>query len=368
MNTQDDNLNITADDLTDALAMMSGNPPDGELTPGQEAKAPHHDYKDHQDKTLVEMSAENNDAFAGDGNSDAEIAALHDKILGGAGKALTTAKDKKATQKQQILLADPISKAANTIENLTAEAALKMAVELVDGTEFSTFQLGGVFAKVNSSKYFLDYGHPDFKSWVEQAHGMKYRKAMYLISIYETLLGMALPWDKVKGLGWTKLKTMLNPNLNLLTAENVDEWVDKAKNMTVLQLESAVTANSKDQDGSATEQDAGKTVTTMTFKLHADQKELIREALEKAKATSGTTYDTVALEQVAMEFLGKPIAPPASKPVEGQVFMKMETGADVKSLAAMFKATGYELVLEAFGEAFPSITLDVLLAEDEPFN
>jgi hypothetical protein len=255
--------------------------------------------------------------------------------------------------KGQVLPPDLISQAAYNIEKLNAEQAMKMADVLMDGTEFSTFQLGGVFSVVNSKKYFADYGHADFKSWVENAFGIKYRKAMYLQQIYEQVLELNLTWAKIKHLGWTKLKTLLSPNLNLITADNLDEWVKKAEMMTVLQLENAVSAKKSGND-TAIEQD-GNPTTKVSFALHADQKETIRAALEKAKEISGTGSDTVALEMIATDFLGKPA------PVQSSA-TPASTGAFVIDLPGPITDSQME-ALEIFEKAFPDIELEVKIPQ-----
>ena len=44
--------------------------------------------------------------------------------------------------------------------------------------------------------------------------------------------------------------------------------------------------------------------TYKTFNLYPDQKELVDQALQLAKDKSGTTFDTVALEYIATQFMG----------------------------------------------------------------
>lgn len=274
------------------------------------------------------------------------------------GTGLVKAKGK-GKAKSSVLPPDPVSKAIHQIENLSADDARKKADELMDGTEFSTFQLGGVFSQVNHKKYFAEYGFNGFKGWVETTYGIQYRKAMYLVQIYDAVRDHDINWDQIKHLGWTKLKTLLNPNSNLITAENLPEWVKKAENMTVLQLESAVKSSKGTSAGEqASEQDMNAT-TKITFAAHADQKETIRSALEKAKELSGTSSDTVALEMIATEFLGKPaqavqsIAPGVVASSVTQIVNKVEPEA--------FKQVGYMAVLEAFEQAFPDIELSVTL-------
>ena len=44
-------------------------------------------------------------------------------------------------------------------------------------------------------------------------------------------------------------------------------------------------------------------VSTMSFKVHDDQKEIVREALDKKKAEIDTEHDAVALENLALDFV-----------------------------------------------------------------
>jgi hypothetical protein len=258
----------------------------------------------------------------------------------------------KSAKSGHVIPPDPISKAAKEIENLTSDQARDMAKSLVNEGEFETFRLGGVFSVVNNQKYFLQYGFPDFKSWVEAEHGYKYRKAMYLAQVYDLVLELKLDWAKIHHIGWTKLKTILNPNNLLVNAENIDEWIEKAEKMTVLQLEDLVKA--KSESGNAIEGDEGKTTTTLTFKLHTDQKETIRTALEQVKAQSGTAFDTVALEMMALEYLGKaPATPVPASPAQTS-----------DSLEAMLKGMGVMPTLELINKIWPDVELNANMPEE----
>ncbi len=272
-------------------------------------------------------------------------------------KLINQAVTKTKKKKVAVIPPDPIGQATHNIENLDAEQARKMAHDLLDGAEFSSFQLGGVLLQVIEKKHYTKYGFADFKSFVDAEFGFKYRTAMYLVQIYNEVLEYKLDWDSIKHIGWTKLKTLLNPNLNLITAENVGQWIKKAEGMTVKQLEEAVKGASSGTQN-ATGHDPGKDITTMTFKLHGDQKAVIRAALEKAKEIGDTQYDTVALEYIATQFLATPSVQPAAQPaavvqVEGH------------SMLEVFKQAGYMAVLEAFEAAFPDIELSVEIPDQE---
>lgn len=234
---------------------------------------------------------------------------------------------------------DLIAKTAHEIENLKQEAAFQQVPKLLDNIDHDYFKLGGVLSVIQSQGWFMDKGHENFRAFVEAECGIQYRKAMYLIQIYNGLLESGVTWDQVKHLGWTKLKELAP----ILSPDNVLEWVELAEGVTVLQLQEYIKAATKGEDAGnspETDQAGAKDTTTMTFKLHTDQKTTIREALDKARHETGTEFDAVALEAIALDFLG------------GESKIKA-----MPSLLEIMSKKSPEEVLEAFGEAFPTILL-----------
>lgn len=238
---------------------------------------------------------------------------------------------------------DMLLQSAFSIENMTKEQALNAADELVNARGFDDFRLGGVLSVIERHKW-AD-GYESFAAFVEQRYGLKYRKAKYLSHIYKNLVVNQIPWDKVSGIGWTKLKDLAE----LLTLENVDMWVEKAKNMTVLQLQEAVKAFLVGGEGGGGEgqkpEKLTSNVTTMTFKLHLDQKEIVRNALDKAKADLSTEVDTVALEGICTAYLGGTMTINVAK-----------EGAPLEDVLKNYDA--FE-VLKVFSELHPEIDLVV---------
>jgi hypothetical protein len=57
-------------------------------------------------------------------------------------------------------------------------------------------------------------------------------------------------------------------------------------------------------NGEADTGQMSKTITTKTFKLHADQKELVEDVLLKVSEVTGSDVDSVNLEAVFQAFLG----------------------------------------------------------------
>lgn len=239
---------------------------------------------------------------------------------------------------------DLIVKTVHEIENMKEEKALKLVPQLLDNIDHDYFRLGGVLAVIQAQGWYMDKGHENFRSFVETECGMAYRKSMYLIAIYNGLVESGVLWDQVKHLGWTKLKELAS----ILTTDNVEDWVTMAEGLTVLQLQEhikAATAGAPTAEGKETTAEAKKT-TTITFKLHQDQKETVREALDKAKHESGTDVDSVALENICLNFLG------------GESKL-----AKQPTLAELMTGKSAEEVLGVFSEIFPNVTMEVTLPE-----
>ncbi len=100
------------------------------------------------------------------------------------------------------------------------------------------FDLGGLLARIHREKWFVGAGHADFRSYVEQRHGFKLRKALYLVSIYESVIDLGLTWNELKPVGWSKLKELVG----VITQDNASQWLATAaaEDMTVLKLHALV--------------------------------------------------------------------------------------------------------------------------------
>ena len=255
---------------------------------------------------------------------------------------------------------DEISVIAGEVESISSLKDLKAMVgNLIEGMGLDQFRLGGCLARAQTSPEWWHGEHPTFAEFVEVSFGIKYRRAMYYIEIYNGLLASGVPWSKVKDLGWTKVIKLLS----VLTAENADEWVNKAKEMKVLHLEAEIKAHNEGLD---TTQIPVLGLTMKTFKLHEDQKHTIQAALEKAKKQTGSSADTVALEHICMEHLGASPEPADSQSASPLI---NQDGVTVDMYKKAFKASleqaegnevkAIENIFEAFEEVFPNVSIVV---------
>ena len=223
---------------------------------------------------------------------------------------------------------------AAEVENLTKGKALTMADNLAETIESDYFKLGGVLKLINDNSWFE--GYESFDLFVYEKYGFQGRKARYLINIYTELVTKQIPWEKVAGLGWTKLKELAP----ILTLDNVDEWVNKASAVTVLELIAMLKAK-LNSSGKESSEKTTDDVVVLKFKMNFEQAETVKAALAKAKGELGTDVDTVALENIAAGYVGGTVT------------------AVQTDLGSVMKAAGWEAVLGLFDSLFPNIDLTV---------
>lgn len=243
---------------------------------------------------------------------------------------------KEAVKESATAEVDLIVEVASEIEQLDAEGVFTLIPELLESVDSTYFKLGCALAKLSEEGWWKNDDYDSFRSCIEDKFGLHYRKAMYLMNIANSLIESEIPWMKVAPIGWTKLKEIAD----ILTTENVDEWVAKIVGpppMTVLQIQEAVKAIKVGSLASTDAPDETSTISSISFKVHADQKENIKAAVAKAKGEAETEFDGVALDAICMNYLsgGK-----AAKP---------------KALSDVFKAYQPEEVLEAFAVNWPDI-------------
>jgi len=246
-------------------------------------------------------------------------------------------KNKKQKQKQQS--GDLIVQTVTEIEQIDKALAFSLVEQLSENVEYTYFRLGGVLSVIQRNVWYHDEGYETFKDFVESKFGLHYRKAMYLVAIYNGLAESGVPWDKVKGIGWTKLKELAN----ILTTENVDKYVEAAESMTTIQLIEFIKNETKPEKKGEDAVESTPDLTSMSFKIHSDQKETIRAALDQGKSDTGSEYDAVALEHICIAYIsggGKKVVP-------------------TKSLTQIVKDEGIQKVMNAIEQVFPQYNITV---------
>ena len=171
-----------------------------------------------------------------------EAAPITDKAIGETITAIAQAvapkgKGKKkgaevalATKSGEIVEADVLQDMVHEIENLKEPKAHALITELMEETEVTFFRLGGILSVIQANGWYQPFA--SFREFVEQKHGLSYRKAIYWIEIYNRLSNSGIPWGKVKDVGWTKLQ-MVTAYVN---DENYEDYLALAEELKAYNL------------------------------------------------------------------------------------------------------------------------------------
>ena len=192
--------------------------------------------------------------------------------------------------------ADPFTDLVHKIENLKKSDAIARLVELEEAHEKTYFEIGGVLSVMQREKWFDPFASLD--EWVENNTAMKRSKARALIQIYDKIADCGVTWAQIKHIRWTKLRAIAR----VLNKENADEWIGVASKQSKAEIIKTAKAHLATLSGT---QPGGSTAThAKTFKFHDDQVKTVDAAIEKAKKSSNTPHNSVALEYICLDYMG----------------------------------------------------------------
>jgi len=148
-----------------------------------------------------------------------------------------------------------------------------------------------------SNAYYIRWGFDNFQDYCSQELGVEYRKARYLIGIAEVISDLKIDWKDVEGVGWTKLRVLIP----IFKQDGlVGDWLEIAKGYSVRDLEKLAKDYTTGFDISAK---GGDRIVTLSFRLTPEQSEVVMDALEFAKKSISTEDNTLALEQMAYDYV-----------------------------------------------------------------
>ena len=264
----------------------------------------------------------------------------------------------------------------NDVNNF--DTASNYISNLLNDNASNDYRVGGLLYRVQKNGWWKDE-YQSFKECIEKEFGLSYRKAMYLMDIYNGLSEADITWDSVKDIGWSKLKELVK----VINTDNLDYWIDKAKSYTVLGLRHLVKEELQKKQGTAPDEPS-KNVSMFTAQVHEDQKETITTALDKAKGDLLTESTGVALDAICMSFLeGGTAKPTTAQPTaiiqanekDVTVVVTDDLIVDyVKSLSAgslgdnvveqVMRNVGYYKIFELFDSIWPDVDIQVALPTD----
>lgn len=159
-------------------------------------------------------------------------------------------------------------------------------------------------------EYHLEWGFSTFEEYCKAELDVAYRKAMYLVEIWDKVKSLNIPKERISKLGWTKMKDLAA----VITEENYKEWLAKADKMTTRELTDAVKVVRKGETGA--ERPA---TTTLKVVMSEAEASVVLEAIEESKKLCETESTSVALELICQDWMADKGALPQKTPLETMV-------------------------------------------------
>jgi len=251
---------------------------------------------------------------------------------------------------------DPFMAIASKIEKVSSRAEVESIFKAsIDAAGFTSFALGGAVVRAQELFKTAKSQFPEYKSfreYVERGLGIEYTYAMRAAQAYWKILDLNVPFSAFGGIGLQKALKLLQ----VVTKDNIAEWVEKAKAMNILSLDEAIKAAKalKSPDDAPAE---AKTIMTKTFKLHEDQKQLVNDALKKASEETGSNFEAVNLEAICQSYIGAGL-------MFANVAQAMAYAAKHTTEPALFVAKQVALLEQLFPDL--QIKVDITFKEPAP--
>jgi hypothetical protein len=115
------------------------------------------------------------------------------------------------------------------------------------------------------------------------------RKAFYLMSIWEKVRELKIPKNKLRQIGWTKMKEVVR----VATPEDLVIWLAKAEQLTTQELQALIGQNETDNEAPK----------PFTIYFCQAQRDVFGRALELAGLITGSESRGYQAEMIAAEFL-----------------------------------------------------------------
>ena len=256
------------------------------------------------------------------------------------------AKSKKNTKPANDMAGDYLVQVVQSIEKMGAAELMLKAQEMAEGVEKDYFTLGGMLDRIHSEDLFRQKGYEEFGDYVFDVFGFKRSKALFLIQIYNKLIEAEVKWADAKDVQWCKLRLLTQ----VINKKSAPKWLAAARKVSVTQLAQYIKdykAKKAAEAGEGEGPDEPKTTTTMSFKLKADQYDMVNDTIEKVKTEADTKSKEHALFLVCTSFMsgGKPIKVTSKDPV------------------VILRAMDVTKAAEALNEAHPNTHVTVVAPE-----
>lgn len=201
----------------------------------------------------------------------------------------------------------------------------------------SYFELAGLLYRAFDLGAHKSWGYTTWKEYVEKEIEMSIRKVQFFISIWDWFYVQINDKDikeKLKGIGWTKVKEMVG----VVTPDNADEWIEKAKNMNAIDFAEACRRFKKgisgDDGGCVDGPGEVESSRRIAFKLMGDQSITVEDAMDMAKEITGSDKKGNLITLICTDFLSSNVfQTKKSVDMKALYLEKIEALLDVRIIA-----------------------------------
>ena len=183
----------------------------------------------------------------------------------------------------------------SSVKLTTSEQCREAILVARDRVDSGYMDLSKLLHQAYYKEFYVEWGHEDFRSYCDAELGTDYRKAMYLVDIWDKVRKLNLPLKEVEAIGWSKMKEVAA----VIDEKNAKEWLTKAKEMSARDLQEAVRLVRK-SDG--TLGDTVPKITTMSLKMSESEAGIILDAIEEAKKLCENDNPVVALGMICQDW------------------------------------------------------------------
>ena len=166
-----------------------------------------------------------------------------------------------------------LEKDVQTVERLVA-----MIQRLGDASACAKYLQGALLNRLREQERWREqYPGMTFAEFCEQATGLRYRAAKYLMDIYAKATHLGLKPERLRNVGWTKTREILC----VATKETVEEWITEAQTKTRTQLRDRVQIERSKRMAAKQGVEIPEPLVPLTVRVTVEQRDYIEWCLEE---------------------------------------------------------------------------------------
>ena len=173
------------------------------------------------------------------------------------------------------------------------------ALEARNMVEIGYMKLARCLYDIYYRDAFRTWDYTTFEDYVDSELQINYRKAMYLIEIYNKATMLNMDLARLENIGWTKARELVR----IVDQSNTDEWLSIAEESTAKELSFKVKVEKDKLDDRSSVSDAAPSTTTITLRLGEAENAIIQEAVEQSASLINTDDLALALANICQEWV-----------------------------------------------------------------